>query len=156
MALQAQLWSVNGLSTEFKIDRRTVAKRIEGIPAAKEEGRTKYWLMADVAPALLVQERPSGGMNEIEERKLAAEADIAEMKAGQMRAELVPVSEIGHQVDQAVAAVRARALAWPSKYAPVLRPDEPAKARAILDGAVLELLEEFRASLDDNEMPEAA
>lgn len=158
MACQAQVWSVNALATEFKIDRRTVAKRIEGIPHVKETGRAKFWLIADVAVALLVHDRPSGGLQELEEKKLAAEADIAEMKAAQMRAELVLVSEVGVQIDRAVAAVRARAQGWPSKYAPIVRPDDPAKARAILDAAVSELLEEFRTSLDDDaaELLEAA
>lgn len=158
MACQAQVWSVNALATEFKIDRRTVAKRIEGIPHVKEDGRSKFWLIADVAAALLVQDRPSGGMQELEGKKLAAEADIAEMKAAQMRAELVSVSEVGIQIDRAVAAVRARAQGWPSKYAPIVRPDDPTAARAILDAAVLELLDEFRTSLDDDaaELREAA
>lgn len=159
MACQAQVWSVNALSTEFKIDRRTVAKRIEGIPHVKEDGRSKFWLIADVAAALLVHDRPSGELRDLEEKKLAAEADIAEMKAGQMRAELVSVSDVGEQFDRAVAAVRARALALPSKLAPIVRPDDPAKARALLDAAMLELLDEFRTMLDDDgaaEMREAA
>jgi len=52
MAMQKKLWSINGLANELEIDRRTLAKRLEGLPAAtvkKMGSRTeKRWYLADV------------------------------------------------------------------------------------------------------------
>lgn len=159
MALQAQLWSVNGLSVEFKIDRRTVAKRIESVPPAKKDARGNYWRLADVA-GLLVQssERVPGSQADDEARKIAAEADIAEMKAGTMRGDLVSAEEVGVELDRAVAAVRARLMTVPTKLAPVVRPDDPPLARRVLESAMLEVLEELRELVpaEDEQMPEAA
>ena len=36
MALQRQLWSINGLSTELGTDRRTLARRLEGLKPTQE------------------------------------------------------------------------------------------------------------------------
>jgi hypothetical protein len=52
MAMQRNLWSINGLAAELDIDRRTLAKRLEGLPPAtvkKLGNRTeKRWHLADV------------------------------------------------------------------------------------------------------------
>jgi phage terminase Nu1 subunit (DNA packaging protein) len=160
MSYQAQLWSVNGLSVEFKIDRRTVAKRIEEVPPAKKDARGSYWRLADVAPLLVQTERAGGNVAADDARRAAAEADIAEMKAGAMRADLVSAEAMGKEIDRAVASVRARLLTVPTKLAPVLRPDDPNFARRAIEAAMLEVLEELRGiSLDEDEaepMPEAA
>jgi phage terminase Nu1 subunit (DNA packaging protein) len=162
VSYRAQLWSVNGLSVEFKLDRRTVAKRIESVPPAKSDGRTAMWRIADVAPLLVQSERSTGNLADDEKRRAAAEADIAEMKAGAMKGDLVSAEEMGKEIDRAVASVRARLLAVPNKLAPILRPDDPSFARRSLEAAMLEVLEEMRGiSLDEDQdedepMPEAA
>jgi hypothetical protein len=52
MAMQSTLWSINALSTELGIDRRTLAKRLQHLPPAevKQVGRRieKRWRLADV------------------------------------------------------------------------------------------------------------
>lgn len=155
MAYQAQLWTVNALSVEFKIDRRTVAKRIESVPPAKKDAKSAYWRISDVAALLVQSERFSGSQAEDEARKVAAEADIAEMKAGAMKGDLVSAEAMGVEIDRAVAAVRARLLTVPTKLAPVLRPDDPAFARRLIESAMLEVLEELREiTLDDSDEPE--
>ena len=50
--MQKKLWSINALAIELEIDRRTMAKRLEGLPPAstkKMGSRTeKRWHLADV------------------------------------------------------------------------------------------------------------
>ncbi|MEO6687876.1 MAG: hypothetical protein ABIS07_17375 [Dokdonella sp.] len=50
--MSKQTWSINGLATELDMDRRTLARRLESLPAAERKesgGRTeKRWHMADV------------------------------------------------------------------------------------------------------------
>jgi len=52
MTMTAKLWSMNALATEFDIDRRTVARRLKGIPPAGELSGKPAWRLADVAGAL--------------------------------------------------------------------------------------------------------
>ena len=40
MALQRQLWSINALSTELGLDRRTLAKRLDGLVPAQDNPKT--------------------------------------------------------------------------------------------------------------------
>jgi hypothetical protein len=52
MAMQSKLWTINALSVELGIDRRTLAKRLEHLPPVKvlQVGRRteKRWRLADV------------------------------------------------------------------------------------------------------------
>ncbi len=40
MALQRQFWSINALSTELGLDRRTLAKRLDGLVPAQDDPKT--------------------------------------------------------------------------------------------------------------------
>ena len=52
MAMQRQTWSVNGLSAELAMDRRTLSDRLDGLPPAETKqlkNRTEHrWYLADV------------------------------------------------------------------------------------------------------------
>jgi hypothetical protein len=50
--MTAKLWSINRLSIEFDLDRRTVARRIRGIPPGGDLAGKPAWLLSDVAAAL--------------------------------------------------------------------------------------------------------
>lgn len=59
MAMSRQTWSINGLANELDIDRRTLAKKLQGLRAAEEKdvgGRIeRRWHMADVVDFLRKQ-----------------------------------------------------------------------------------------------------
>ena len=45
MAMTAKLWSINALSVELRMDRRTVASRLHGVPAdGTIQGSPAWWL----------------------------------------------------------------------------------------------------------------
>ena len=48
MAMQPSTYSLNALSVELGIDRRTLAKRLADVPPAEVRGRSKRWRMQDV------------------------------------------------------------------------------------------------------------
>jgi len=54
--MQSKLWSISGLAAELKMDRRTLAKRLEHLPPAEEkktDKRTqKLWRLIDVVEHL--------------------------------------------------------------------------------------------------------
>jgi hypothetical protein len=52
MAMQRQTWSINGLSAELEMDRRTLSDRLSGLPPAESrqlKNRTEHrWYLSDV------------------------------------------------------------------------------------------------------------
>jgi hypothetical protein len=84
-----------------------------------------------------------------EARRAEAEASMAELKLAQMRGELIPICDVERELERAFTAVRARLLAIPPKLAAVLAPENPARARSLLEGAVLEVLAELQELGDD-------
>ena len=52
MTMQPQTYSINGLSVELGLDRRTLAKRLASVPPAAMRGKSKRWRLRDVLRAL--------------------------------------------------------------------------------------------------------
>ncbi len=55
MTMQRQLWSINALATELQMDRRTLAKLLDGVPGDGEMNRHPRWHLATALEA--IQER---------------------------------------------------------------------------------------------------
>jgi hypothetical protein len=59
MAMSRTSWSINALSVEFQIDRRTVGKRLENVtPYDLGPDGSPRWRMNEAAPALLKSSEP--------------------------------------------------------------------------------------------------
>src|SRR4051794_27520283 len=156
MALQAQEWTVSALSVEFKTDRRTVAKRLENIKPHRTEGVAKYYLMVDAAPALLDSApkllTEDGEVVDFyaERTRLTKEqADKVEMENGQLREELIRWAAVKRMIEMLGAAANTHLGALPAKIAPIVRPDNPAEARRILERAIEEAREEPRRTMTE-------
>ena len=52
MAMQAKLWTVNGLATELGRDRRTIAKALDGVPPDGAVGKGRGWYLTTAIRAL--------------------------------------------------------------------------------------------------------
>ena len=67
MAMQRQTWSINALSNELAMDRRTLSDRLDGLPPAETKqlkNRTEHrWYLADVL-AHLENPNASRGIDE--------------------------------------------------------------------------------------------
>jgi hypothetical protein len=140
-------WSINALATEFGIDRRTVTRRLDGIPPAREVGGSPVWDLANVAVALAGHAQPAAGELDLTEeraRKAKEEADRLEMMNAQMRGELLLRGDVDAAVAGAFARVRARIIGIPAKVAPVVAiMDSPAEVQGVLREAVYEALREL-------------
>jgi phage terminase Nu1 subunit (DNA packaging protein) len=97
----AQDWSINGLSVELKMDRRTVAKIIDesDVESAGNKGNYKTYRMAAVVNAML-------GSDELdlqqERAKLAVEQTRRlQLKNDQEEGRLAPVSILGDALNNA-------------------------------------------------------
>ncbi len=128
MAMQAQLWSINGLSTELGLDRRTIAKRLEGVAPAEGEGRSARYRMAEAAVAIWGRAGGGGasasGSGEpldltAERARLAKfQADKTELEVAVLRGDLIPGEVVKATWGDYIAAARAKLIALPSTAAP--------------------------------------
>lgn len=81
MSMTCKLWSLSGLAVEFGMDRRAVARRIDGIAPAGQIKGQPAWHLSDV-PTLLTDAGALDDGQSFEEalrRKMAAEARLAEI-----------------------------------------------------------------------------
>jgi hypothetical protein len=144
---RSQGWSISALATEFGLDRRTVAKRIEGIAPSGTVSGAQVWALVDVSAALSGGVAPADGaldLNEERARKAKEEADRLEMMNAQMRGELLARGDVDAAVAGAFARVRARMIGIPSKVAPVVAiMDNPAEVQGVLREAVYDALREL-------------
>jgi hypothetical protein len=144
-----QEWTIHALSVEFNKHPRVIARLLRDVQPHREEkggsGTTRYYRLTEAAPAIsgVAKTASEEDDQKLFIRKARAETEIVEAKAGEIKGELIPISEIEARLERSFLAVRARLLAIPPKLAPLLSPENPAKARALLDAAVLEALAEL-------------
>ena len=101
MAMTRKLWSINALATELDIDRRTLAKRLTGLPPATEKKVgsriEKRWHLADVLEHFNNPRSPDGEVLnlEAERARLAAEqADKVALENAIRRSEYAPIEAL--------------------------------------------------------------
>ena len=143
MAMVPQVWSISALAVEFGRDRRTVATAIREIQPMSRKGKVELYRLTDVLPCLVAAPKPAD-LEDAKARKLAAEAELAEIELAKARAEVVVIAVAAKLVADEYAAVRAKLLSIPSKLAPMLA-IEPTEAgcRALVQRAINEALDEL-------------
>jgi phage terminase Nu1 subunit (DNA packaging protein) len=118
-------YSISTLAIEFDLDRRTVAKRIGNIMPVEIEGRTRKYLMKDVASRLAefseAQSEPGTLSKESEQTRLFKEqADKLEFENAVKRGELLPLEETQDAILLVFTNIKARLLAIPTRAAAVV------------------------------------
>lgn len=85
MALQRQLWSINALSTELGLDRRTLAKRLDGLVAAQDDPKT--YRLRDVLTCL---KRYQDDLPDLDPSKMDSVIETVLLTMGQNLEEQLP------------------------------------------------------------------
>jgi len=116
MSMIAQEWTVSGLSVELGVDRRTIAKRLSGVTPVRTEGKSNYYLMADVVRAIYA-DQDAGSLEAERTRLTKAQADKTELEVETMRKNLLPADEVLKAWQQMIGAFRARCLGIPTRAA---------------------------------------
>jgi len=171
-----QLWTLNALSNELGIDRRTLAKRLADLLPDREQksgrGVDKSWRLARV----IVHLGPPGtsedelDLGQERARLARAQTEKAELENAVRRGQLLEVSLVERTWQNLMVALRARMLSLPTKLAMELASLTDANSvRARLTDEVAELLDEAAAhrpsdadfdsegsAPEDGEDPEAA
>ena len=73
----------------------------------------------------------------------AARADLAELELAEKTRELIPVQEMADGINVMVSNMKARLVAIPSKTAPLISPDAPARTEKIIREQIYEALDEL-------------
>lgn len=160
MAMTRQKWSVNGLSVELGLDRRAVAKMLDGCPYVEAKvvrGRiTRLYHLSDVLRHLgnghadehldLSQERAA--LARAQARVAAIDEQRKQLELDRLRGELLPVDIMVDIVAAQNTAVRSHILAVPS----TLRNRNPGMAQSLVS-ELTELLQESLRDLAAVEMP---
>ena len=73
----------------------------------------------------------------------AARADLAELDLAERKGELIPAQEVADEIMVMVSNMKARLVAIPSKTAPLISPEAPARTEKIIREQIYEALEEL-------------
>lgn len=160
--MQAELWTLSGLSVELERDRRSLARDLEGLDPDKVEhkgGRTeRRWRMRRVVEHLYRQgpALAPGDHENQRERLAAAQAERVEMENAIRRGQLAECAAVQAGWADHIAAARAKLLSMPAKLGPQLTNITDAgiaadKIRAEVYAAIDELAEwELPETTDDS------
>jgi len=147
MGMTAKTWTVSALAVEFKMDRRTVAARLAGVKPAESKGNSKRYRMEDAAKALLGKIPTAEGVlsyDEARARKVAAEAELAEIELQKERGDVLPVEVVNAINDEIYGNFRSRMLAVPAKAAPdIFAAGDVKEAKAFLRRHINDALQEL-------------
>jgi phage terminase Nu1 subunit (DNA packaging protein) len=99
-----QFLSISALARLLGVDRRTVTKRLEGVPPVREGARERLYRLQDAVQAFVAnptneEKRPSGG-GEAKLRKSEAEANLLELRLAREREEVVSIHEVGDEIQE--------------------------------------------------------
>jgi len=147
MAMTAKTWTVSALAVEFKMDRRTVAARLAGIKPVETKGKTRKYRLDEAAKALLGKIPTAEGIisyDEARARKIAAEAEMAEIELQKERGEVLSLDVVNAINDEIYGNFRSRMLAVPAKAAPdIFAAADVKEAKAVLRRHINAALEEL-------------
>lgn len=123
MGMTPEKWSVSALAVEFRMDRRTVARRLAEVPAAAVGAQGPVYWMADAAPALVQPTAAAGGaggkLNLTDEtaRLKKMQADKVALELEVLRATLIPAEMVRTVWAAMTTACRQKMLSLPSTIA---------------------------------------
>ena len=110
MPVDAKEWTLSGLSVELRMDHRGLSKKIEDVKPSRENKRSKFYRMADVVRALVDGNKAAQPFEESRARKMAADADLAEIRAAQAARDVIEVETVMRVWEQVVVALRQKVM----------------------------------------------
>jgi hypothetical protein len=155
MAMQAKLWTISELSVELDVDRRTMAKRLEGLEPDQNEtdkaGREhRQYKLARVVGHLMG--KGAGAELDLDHeraRHSKEQADRAAMENEVRRGELIDQAQLEPALERAMVTFRQKMLGLGTKLGPLVNPDKPNAARDIIDAEHERLLTELSQHFDE-------
>ena len=159
MPPKAETVSLTEIADAFGVEMESIRLwRTKGMPHRMVSGRPRF-VIGECIRWRREQDRretrESTSPDEAAERtrKLAADADFAELRVKQKRGELVPAVDVERHVERLISTVRSRVLAVRSRWAPrVIGLPDMAAATVTLDELALDILSALSDGADDIEV----
>ncbi len=154
MGMQSKLWTISELSVELDVDRRTMAKRLEGLDPDEEEtdkgGRQhRRYRLARVFAHLMGVESDTLSLDEERARLAHEQADRAAMENEVRRGELLDQAQLAPDLERALVTFRQKLLSTGTKLGPLVNPDKPNAARDLIDAEHERILTELAEHFDE-------
>lgn len=141
MAMTPQGWSISAMAVELGRDRRTIAAAVADILPISTAASGNLYRLSEVLAAM-GGTRPTN--EDARNRKLVAEAELAEIEIGKARGELIEITQVARMVSDEYSAVRAKLLSLPDKLAPLVAMETTeAPCRAAIARGITEALDEL-------------
>lgn len=112
-------WSVNQLSIELKLDRRTVRKRLQDVEPLSDGPKGPLYSLADAARALFGQAAVSEAET-LKHRTLRNRLEASDLDLAHKRGELLPRKAVEKAARDVALEEREAWLTWPARAAPIL------------------------------------
>lgn len=144
-------WTLSALAVELGVDRRSLARRLEGLTPVSESTKGKrterLYKLAAVVAHLYERERPGLELNDERAKLAVLQQQKLELEIAELRGELVRVPAVEARWQELLATIRAKLLAMPAKLAvAVAPPDRIQSAQDRAQALVHEALSELAAS----------
>lgn len=157
MRSSREYWSVSALARELRMDKRTLAKRLEGLEPARERkyaNRTeREYALGDVHQHLITQPGVRSQDEASPERAerlrvISARADLLEIEAAIKRGEVAPVEDFAEALSQILAEVAQSLNRLPGLAHEFAEASQPALVRRRLREIVAEIRNDAAARID--------
>jgi len=153
MGMQAKLWTISELSVELDVDRRTMAKRLEGLEPDEEETdkanrQHRRYRLARVFAHLSGAGVQTLSLDEERARLAHEQADRAAMENEVRRGELLDQAQLAPELERALVTFRQKLLSTGTKLGPLVNPDKPNAARDLIDAEHDRILTELAEHFD--------
>ena len=142
-------WSINRLACELAMDRRSLARRLEGLAPVEEKKGAKrterFYRLADVFGHLSrVDENEALDLNQERARLTKLQAEKVALELAETRGEVVRMSLVVPHWQGMISRARSKFLALPSRAAAVIAPPDKLQWTAeTLQGFIYEALTEM-------------
>jgi hypothetical protein len=142
-----QGFTISALAVEFRIDRRTIAKRIGDLKPMGERDGAKIYSLADVFRVLAASNADTGPEAAERLRWMKTRADRAALAYRKSLGQLIDVDEMIPVVTAIVMRMKQRMLAIPVKAAPLVAVElEIEPCRAVIETLIHEALAELAST----------
>jgi hypothetical protein len=141
-------WTLGGLAVELSMDRRAMARALEGLQPAHEKTKGKrterYFKMVDVISHIYKSGSNHLDLNQERARLALLQQEKLTLEIAELRGQLIRVPLVEEQWAEAFASMRAKLLALPAKLAiAVAQPDRIQQAQDKSQALIYEALSEL-------------
>jgi transcriptional regulator with XRE-family HTH domain len=142
-ATKNDLLSLTQLAAKLHINRGTLSRKLSGLKSVSGPKGARLYPLSEVEA--LLDEAKDPALLEARRRKLAAEAELAELKLQRERGEVVPHRDVLEDLTAVIRSLYTRlAVVMPQQLAPRLQAKTARQAEEILRAEVERQFQEFR------------